>query len=192
MKKEDAATMPRPIRFYVKTVDWVSHKIGLIAMYLIFLMILVLLTDAISRNIINLNIHWAIEMAQFTLAAYYIVGGAHSLQMGTHVRMDLIYGQLSDRGKAWVDVLTSGFMLFYLGILLFGSISSTIYAIETDQRNFSMWNPSMIPIKVIMVFGIVLMLLQVISTFFKDLAATRGVTVDGDPIQTAHKEEPVV
>ncbi|MGM0560998.1 MAG: TRAP transporter small permease subunit [Pseudomonadota bacterium] len=191
MTKEDAATMPRPIRLYVKTVDWVSHKVGLIAMYLIFLMILVLLTDAISRNIINMNIHWAIEMAQFTLAAYYIVGGAHSLQLGTHVRMDLIYGQLSLKGKAWVDVLTSGFMVFYLAILLFGSISSTIYAIETDQRNFSMWNPSMIPIKLIMVFGIALMLLQVFSTFFKDLAATRGRTIDGDPI-TESSEEPVV
>ena len=49
-----------------------------------------------------------------------------------------------------------------------------MYAIEYDQRKFSMWNPSMIPIKIIMVCGIILMLLQSVSIFFKDLARARG------------------
>ena len=56
-------------------------------------------------------------------------------------------------------------------------LSSTMYAIEYDQRKFSMWNPSMIPIKVIMVIGIALMLLQAIATFFKDLARAKGTTL---------------
>jgi hypothetical protein len=49
-----------------------------------------------------------------------------------------------------------------------------MYAIEYDQRKFSMWNPSMVPIKLIMCFGIALMLLQSVSIFFKDLAKARG------------------
>ncbi|MGU9958074.1 MAG: hypothetical protein ACNYPI_10830 [Arenicellales bacterium WSBS_2016_MAG_OTU3] len=48
--------------------------------------------------------------------------------------------------------------MFYLVCLLVGSISSTMYAIEYGQRKFSQWNPSMVPIKLIMVFGIVLIL----------------------------------
>jgi TRAP-type mannitol/chloroaromatic compound transport system permease small subunit len=63
----------------------------------------------------------------------------------------------------------------YLVCLLIGAISSTEYAIEYNQRKFSQWNPSMIPIKLIMVFGIFLMLLQAISTFFKDIAKSRGI-----------------
>ena len=163
----------------MKYIDWLSEKVGLVAMYLIFLMIGVLLLDAVTRNIVNIPLHWCIEMAQFTLAAYYIVGGAHSLQLGDHVRMDLIYDHLSDRGKAWMDVCTSGFLVFYLVCLLVGSISSTVYAIEYNQRNMSIWNPPMAPIKIIMVCGIVLMLLQVFSTFFKDIAKIRGVAIPG-------------
>ena len=34
---------------------------------------------------------WTVEMAQFLLAAYYILGGAYTLQLGSHVRMDLLY-----------------------------------------------------------------------------------------------------
>lgn len=171
--------MPKAIILYVKYIDWLSEKVGLVAMYLIFLMIGVLLLDAVTRNVVNIPLHWCIEMAQFTLAAYYIVGGAHSLQLGDHVRMDLIYDRFSDKGKAWMDVFTSSFLIFYLICLLVGSISSTIYAIEYNQRNMSIWNPPMAPIKVIMVCGIVLMLLQVFSTLFKDFARACGQVIPG-------------
>ena len=169
--------MPKSILLYVRGVDYVSEKVGRLAMLLIFVMIGVLLLDAVTRNIINFPLSWCVEMAQFTMAAYYICGGAYSMQLGDHVRMDLIYDRCSERTKAKLDVATSGCLLFYLVCLLVGSISSTIYAIETGQRKFSMWNPSMIPIKVIMVCGIVLMLLQAISMLFKDIAKARGEAI---------------
>ncbi len=174
--------MPRPFLLYVKYVDFVSEKVGRVAMLLVFVMIGVLLLDAITRNVIRIPLSWCVEMAQFTMAAYYILGGAYSMQLGDHVRMDLIYDRVSETMKAKLDVATSGCLLFYLVCLLFGSISSTIYAIETGQRKFSMWNPSMIPIKCIMVFGIVLMLLQAISMLFKDIAKARGraITHEGE------------
>jgi TRAP-type mannitol/chloroaromatic compound transport system permease small subunit len=90
------------------------------------------------------------------------------------VRMDLLYSRFSPTNQARLDCCTAVFLVFYLVCLLVGAISSTMYAIEYDQRKFSMWNPSMIPIKLIMVFGITLMLLQAVSTFFKDLAKARG------------------
>ena len=169
---------------YVLFIDYWSTKFGRLAMYLIFVMIGVLLLGAITRNILDFPLSWTVEMAQFLMTAYYIMGGAYSMQLGDHVRMDLIYDRCSDLTKAKIDSFTSFFLVFYLVCLLFGSISSTLYAIEYDQRKFSQWNPSMIPIKVIMVFGIVLMLLQAISTFFKDLAKARGKSIPG---QTSHR-----
>jgi TRAP-type mannitol/chloroaromatic compound transport system permease small subunit len=166
--------VPRAIRLYVKAIDAIAEKIGLVTMYLVVAMILILLLNAISRNAFVMPISWGMEMAQFMLAAYYIVGGAYSLQLDDHVRMDLLYSRLSDKGKARLDAFTSFFLVFYLVCLLIGSISSAIYAIETDERRFSMWNPSMIPIKLIMVGGIVLMLLQALSLFFKSWAKARG------------------
>lgn len=172
--------MPKPIVLYVKYVDFASEKCGRLSMLLVFVMISVLLLDAITRNIINFPLSWCVEMAQFTMAAYYILGGPYSMQLGDHVRMDLVYDRCSEKTKAKLDIATSGCLLFYLGCLLFGSISSTIYAIETGQRKFSMWNPSMIPIKVIMVFGITLMLLQAVSMLFKDIAKVRGERLGHD------------
>ena len=171
--------MPGPIVRYVQVVDWVSHKFGLVAMYMIYAMIAVLLIDAFTRNIINIPLHWCIEMAQFILAAYYTLGGAHSLQLGDHVRMDLIYDHLSERGKAWMDVLTSGFVLFYLGVLLNGAISSTMYSLQYNQKLMSVWAPPVAPIKCVMVVGITLMILQMLSVLFKDFATARGKIIPG-------------
>lgn len=167
--------MPRFIVNYVKVVDYLSTRIGRIAMYLIFVMIGVLLLDAVTRNVINIPLSWCIEMAQFTITAYYIVGGPYSMQLDSHVRMDLLYSMFSRRNQARLDCFTALFLVIYLVVLLIGAISSTMYAIEYDQRKFSLWNPSMVPIKIIMVIGIAMMLLQAISMFFKDLAKSRGI-----------------
>lgn len=168
--------MPKFIIAYVKYVDYASIKFGRLAMYLIFLMVGVLLLGAVTRNIINIPLSWTVEMAQFTITAYYIVGGAYSMKLGDHVRMDLLYDRYSEKTKARIDSYTNIFLVVYLVCLLFGSISSTLYAIEYDQRKFSQWNPSMVPIKIIMVFGIFLMLLQTVSIFFKDIAKSKGYT----------------
>lgn len=183
--------MPGFLVRYVRIIDYLSIKFGRLAMYSIFLMIGVLLLGAITRNIINIPLSWTVEMAQFAMAAYYIVGGAYSMQMNDHVRMDLVYDHCSDRNKAKIDSFTNFFLVFYLVCLLVGSISSTIYAIETGQRKFSMWNPSMVPIKLIMVGGIVLMLMQAIATWIKDIARWRGMEMPGVDLTIARGADSV-
>lgn len=162
------------IKTYVKWVDAISDRVGAVAMALIVVMIGVLLLDAVTRNVIRMPLHWCIEVAQFTLAAYYFMGGAMTLKNENHVRMDLIYSHLSRRGQHWLDLITVGCLLFYLIVLLIGSISSLQYAIATNETRFSIWNPSMIPIKSLMVACLVLMVLQAVSLGFKHAYAING------------------
>ena len=124
--------------------------IWFLPVFLIFLMIGILLMDAVTRNVIDIPVHWAIEAAQFTLAAYYFMGGAMTLKNNEHVRMDLFYHAWSDQRKAWFDAFTVFFLVFYLGVLLYGALDSTQYAIEYKERSYSAWRPYMWPIKVIM------------------------------------------
>ena len=162
--------MPKIICLYVKLVDWLCIKIGRLTMFMVFVMMFILVLSFVTRNIINIPLMWIIEMAQFIITGYYLLGGGYSMIMGDHVRMDLVYSKLSDRNKAKMDVFTSFFLVFYLVTLLYGSISSLNYTIETKQRLFTAWAPYVWPIKTIMLIGISLMLLQCISMFFKDIA----------------------
>ena len=168
--------MRKGIRAFVRVVDAFNRRVGRFAMYLIFAMLAVLLYSSISKTFFTPSI-WTLESAQFLMVAYFLLGGAYSMQLDAHVRMDLAYSAWSPRTRAVVDAITVFMLIFYLVMLLVGGISSTEYAIEYKETSYSAWSPYMAPIKIVMCFGIALMLLQAIATFFKDLYAARGETL---------------
>lgn len=170
--------MPRAIVCYVRWVDAFNRRVGRLVMLLIFVMIGVLLYGSVSRSLFNSPLVWGVEVSQFLMATYYLLGGAYSLQMDSHVRMDLFYTRWSDRTRALVDVLTMLLLFVFLGALLFGGISSTGYALRYGETSYTTWGPPLAPIKIIMTLGILLMLLQCLSTFFKDIARIRGEVIE--------------
>jgi TRAP-type mannitol/chloroaromatic compound transport system permease small subunit len=159
---------------YVRWVETVNRVFGRLAMYLIFVMVGVLLYSAFMRTGFNRPPLWSVEMSQFLLSAYYILGGAYTLQLDAHVRMDLLYSRWTLRGRAFADTLTAVCLITYLVVMLMGGISSTEYALEYGQRASSSWRPPLAPIKIVMTFGIFLMILQAVAFFFRDLARVRG------------------
>ncbi|HAR52532.1 MAG TPA: C4-dicarboxylate ABC transporter, partial [Roseovarius nubinhibens] len=128
-------------------------------------------------------------------------------QLGSNVRMDLFYGEWSPRTKAWMDGITVLFLMFYLGVLLYGAVGSTAYSLGyfgtepfsffwdllvtlvtegSDaaaeklgflERSRSAWRPYIWPVKALLCFGVFMMLLQCLAEFFRDIARLRGVEV---------------
>lgn len=166
--------MPKAIVYYVRWIDRVGYVVGRFAMYLIYPLGGLLLLSTVMRVTLGIPINWVLEMSQFILSAYYLLGGAYSHQLDAHVRMDLFYSMMSPRTRAITDAFTVIFVIFYLIVLFVGGWSSTQYAIVYDQKNYTAWAPVLWPIKVIMTAGIFLMLLQTIASFFRDVALARG------------------
>ena len=171
--------MPKAVRLYVRYVEAVSRVVGRFAMYGIFAMIGLLLYSSITKTFFIPAI-WTLEVAQFSMAAYYLLGGGYSMQLNSHVRMDLIYSHWSPRGKAFTDSITAICLITYVVLLLYGGFSSTGYALQYNETSYSSWSPYMAPIKIIMTFGVALMLLQAIAIFFRDLAAALKLNIDGE------------
>lgn len=186
--------MTGALQAYVRVIDPFNRMIGRIVMYGIFVMMGILLWSSVSK-VFFLPSLWTLEMAQFAMVAYYILGGPYSIQLGSNVRMDLIYGEMSDRRKAAIDALTVVFLLVYLVFLLYGGIASTAYSLGYFgsepisffaglatgnaelgflERSPTSWRPYLWPIKVIMVIGIFLMLLQVLCELAKDILRLKG------------------
>lgn len=165
--------MPPFVNGYIRFVDAVNYRVGRAVMYGIFVMVAILLWSSISKAFFLPSL-WTLEAAQFAMVAYYILGGPYSIQLDANVRMDLFYGSWSVRKKAWFDVFTIFFLIFFLGVLLYGAYDSTSYAIQYGERSPSAWRPYMWPIKVVMCIGFSLMLLQAVSELFKDIARIRG------------------
>ena len=126
----EGAALPRAIVAYVRGVEAVGRVFGSIAMYLVFVMIGVLLYSAVMRTGFNRPPLWSVEMSQFLLASYYLLGGAYTMQTDSHVRMDLLYARWTPRRRAFADTITAVCLVTYLVVMLIGGISSTRYAIE--------------------------------------------------------------
>ena len=179
----------RLARAYIQYMDRINRVIGRCIMYGIFLLMGVLFYSSISKTFFVPSL-WTLEMAQFVMVGYYVLGGPYSLQLGSNVRMDLLYGSWQQRRKSWFDLFTVFFLIFYLCVLLYGAIGSTAYSlgyfgmepfsfftglldgsekIGMLERSSSAWHPYLWPVKVVMIIGITLMLLQCISELLKDI-----------------------
>ena len=192
------------VKTYIGFIDTMNRFIGRFAMFLIFGMMAVLMYSVISKNFFEPSL-MTLEIAQFLMVAYFLLGGPYSMQMGDHVRMDLLYGSWSDRTKAAVDSVMVIFLFVYLIVLLYGALNSTAYSLgyfgtnpfeffgglvgafitggidgAADKIGFlerppTAWRPFMWPIKSVMTIGIFLMLLQAVSVWFQDIAKLLGV-----------------
>lgn len=158
---------------FTNTVDKINRAVGHVAMYLLVVMLGILLWSVFTNSLGKPSI-WVMEMAQFTMAAYYLVGAAFSMQQEAHVRMDFLYERWSRRKRSLADSITSVCLIFYLAMLVFGGWESSSSALSYGQRNHTVWSPYMAPIKIIMTSGMALMLLQALSEFVKDLFRTCG------------------
>lgn len=195
--------MPRIFSTYIRVVDGFNRRIGRFVMYGIFVMMAILLWSSFSKVVLTPSL-WTLEMAQFAMVAYYILGGPYSIQLGSNVRMDLFYGEWSLKKRAWVDAMTVFFLGFYIVILIHGAVSSTAYSLGYFgsepygffrdlvvafvtggpsaaeelmgfiERSPTAWRPVMWPIKMVMLVGFIMMLLQAISELLKDVARLRG------------------
>ncbi len=165
--------MPNWATVYVKTVETLNFRIGRFAMYLLFVMMAILIWSSVTK-VIRVPAIWTLEMAQFTLVAYYLLGAPYTFLLGTNVRMDLLYARLRPRTQALWDGFTVFCLLFYLGVMLYGAFGSTLYSFDTWERSPTGWRPYLWPIKVIICISFVLMILQAIAHLIRDVAIIRG------------------
>lgn len=179
---------------FARFIDSLNRAIGFVVMYGLFILMGILLWSSISKTFFVPSL-WTLEVAQFAMVAYYMLGGPYSILVGSNVRMDLFYGNWSLRRKATIDLFTALFLVFYLGVLLYGALGSTAYSlgywgsapvdffiglitgteeIGRLERSSTAWRPYIWPVKTIMIVGLFLMLLQVTSELIKDLARAMG------------------
>lgn len=182
---------------FIDIVDGFNLRVGRFVMYGVFVLMAILLWSTISKAFFTPSL-WTLEMAQFAMVAYYMLGGPYSILMGSNVRMDLFYGELSLRRKSMLDSFTVFFLIFYLGVLLYGGIGSTAYSlgywgteplnyffglitgseeIGRMERSSTAWRPYVWPIKTIMIVGLFMMLLQALAELCKDIARLSGHTI---------------
>lgn len=103
-------------------IDRLNRAIGKVVAWLTLLMILIGAMNAILRYLDSytgggLSSNAFIEAQWFLFSLVFLLGAAYTLRGDGHVRVDVLYGRLSERGKAWIDLF--GGVLFLLPFCVF-------------------------------------------------------------------------
>ncbi|MCC0043438.1 MAG: TRAP transporter small permease subunit [Brucellaceae bacterium] len=99
-------------------IDRLSLYCGEFVSYWAVIAVFVYYFEVISRYVFNSPTNWAHEGMYLMFGMQYLIAGAYAMLTESHVRVDVLYANMSDRRKAIVNLLTSVFFFIFAGTLL--------------------------------------------------------------------------
>jgi len=154
---------------FLLIIDNISQKTGVASSLLIFPLIACVVYEVTMRYFFNNPTEWVFEMALFLYAASVVLGGCYNQKEHGHVGMDVLYSRLSTRKRAILDVITSFIFFAFIGVLLVQSTKMTIHSWAIGARTDTPWGPPVYPIVTTIPVAALLLLLQGVAKFIRDL-----------------------
>ena len=164
----------------IAIIEGISERTGRIVGWLTLAMVLLGAFNAVARYAgktigLNLSSNAYIEGQWYLFSLVFLLGAAHTLQRDQHVRVDVLYGRLSRRSKAKIDL--AGTLLFLIPFCLFG----LVICFPTVRNSWAVWETSpdpgglpRYPIKTMLLACFGLLLIQSVSEIVKRIEIIRG------------------
>jgi TRAP-type mannitol/chloroaromatic compound transport system permease small subunit len=162
----------RKLLYLSQAIDWLNRQFGVVANWLVLLACVISAGNAASRYLFNESSNGWLEVQWYMFAGMVLFGGPYTLKMNEHVRVDLIYGMVSERTRIWIDII--GGFLFLLPICLILVYFTWPWFVDSWQINEGSSNAGGLvrwPVKLILPVGFALMALQGVSEIIKRIAA---------------------
>jgi len=167
-----------------RAIDALNEAVGALVSWLTLFMVLMGVYNAVTRKLsqtigVDLSSNAYIEAQWYMFSLMFLWGGAYTLLHDEHVRVDVIYARLSDRAKAWIDLL--GILFFLIPFSLLMLYLAWPIVVESWRIREMSPDPGGLPrypIKAALIVGFVLLLLQAISEAIKRLAIILGYPLE--------------
>jgi TRAP-type mannitol/chloroaromatic compound transport system permease small subunit len=184
----------------MRWIDALNERIGRSASWLVLAMVLIGAYNAVARYVgryigFNLSSNAYLEMQWYLFSLVFLLGAAYTLKRNEHVRVDVLYGRLSRRMRAWIDAI--GMVVFLLPFSVFCLIVSWPSVRNSWQVLEGSPDPGGLPrypIKSVILVAFVLLILQGIAELIRRIrilrgddaasadAASQGPSHDGGPV----------
>ena len=156
--------------FILKAIDKLSEVVGKTASLAIPVMVLLQFGEVILRYFFGRPTVWTWEIATHLYGGSFMLAAAWALKEGKHVRTDFLYGKLSPKRKALVDLITfSTAFLLFAGFLTYFTTRAAIFSVSIREISFTMTPIVIYPLKVAIAVGFGLLLLQGLAKITRDI-----------------------
>src|SRR4051794_35699712 len=100
--------MPSCTRDHIRTflrlsgaIDWLNAQIGKVANLLVLLSCVVSAGNAMSRYAFSISSNGYLEAQWYMFAVMVMFGASYTLRRNEHVRVEMFYLYLNERGRLW-------------------------------------------------------------------------------------------
>src|SRR3979411_140279 len=95
-----------------RLIDAANERLSVIADALVLLSCLISAGNAFSRYAFSISSNAWLEIPWYMFGALGLLGASYTLKRNEHVRVDIVYSNISTRRQIWIDIV--GGILFLL------------------------------------------------------------------------------
>ena len=148
------------MRSFFRAIDWINNRFGNVIAYLNIAVVGIVCWEIVARYVFNAPTLWANEGMVMLSGFMYVLAGGYAQLHKRHVRIDLLYSRLSEKGQAVCDALAYLFFLVYAYALIWHGAVFALESISLQETTGTPWNPIVYPIKIAVPVGASLLFLQ--------------------------------
>ncbi|RTR03881.1 TRAP transporter large permease subunit [Halomonas nitroreducens] len=180
--EEPAVVAEAPGNLFTAIVDRISGFAGRYVAYWALIAPFAFTYEVVVRYAFNSPTNWVHESMTLMFGMQYLLAGAFALREGGHVRVDILYSRARPLNKAALDLVTSVFFfIFTIALMVTGwkffsqSVSDAVFfgSSYANEVSFTEWAVQYYPVKFMLFFGAVLLLLQGIGQLIRDFQVYR-------------------
>jgi TRAP-type mannitol/chloroaromatic compound transport system permease small subunit len=164
------------LREVARTIDAFQERFGRAVSWLMFLMVLVVFADVISRYALSRTYVFVQELEWYLFSMVYLLAAGYTLLHDEHVRVDIVYSRLSPRRKARLDFVL--FLVFFFPSCLLVIVTAWPFFINSYRVLEGSPDPGGIParwaLKGIIIVAFALLMLQGVSEAIKRFYVAAG------------------
>jgi TRAP-type mannitol/chloroaromatic compound transport system permease small subunit len=164
----------------IKAIDRLSGRVGSAVAWLVLVMVLLGAFNAVARYSgrwigFNLSSNAYLELQWYLFSLVFLLGAADTLRRNAHVRVDVMYGRLGERGRDWIDLAGSAlFLIPFCCFVIWVSWPSirnswAVLEVSADPGGLPRY-----PIKSVILVAFALLLLQGVAEALRCIARLRA------------------
>jgi TRAP-type mannitol/chloroaromatic compound transport system permease small subunit len=158
-----------------RAIDALNRAVGHAVYWLILAAVLVSAANAGLRYFFDIGSNAWLELQWYLFSAVFLLAAGYALLHNEHVRIDVIFGHLRPRLRAWIDLIGGVFFLLPMAVIIM-ALSWPIFVISYQLNEYSSDAGGLLrwPVKLLIPVGFLLLALQGVSETVKRAAFLLG------------------
>ena len=159
----------------VKLIDKISEWTGALAAWMVIPLMVVVIIDVFQRHVRNDPTQWGYDVLWMLFSAQFLLGGAFTLLRKGHIRIDIVYGVLSEKAKLIYDTINTLLVILPPAVLL--TWAGILFAAEAwtsgEKLSTTNWFFPAGPSKSLIPIGFFLLALQCVAELIRNVHELR-------------------